>query len=79
MRYIDGLMAGSGGAAVRQSADGASIGPAGGTDGALDDFQSVVRDLRHHDGDGYAIVMEHESSDRGSGLVDLVIVRLEPS
>lgn len=55
----------------------ASFRPAGSSVADLQAFQPVVRDLREHQGDGYAIHIEHTLSDHGDALVDLVLVTLQ--
>jgi hypothetical protein len=45
----------------------------GDSDADVDSFQSVVPDLRANEGDGYAIHLAHPTSDRGHGLIDLVL------
>ena len=55
----------------------ASFRPAGAFDDELERFQSVVRDLREHRGDGFDIHTKHEMSDRPRKLIDLVLVTIE--
>lgn len=43
----------------------------------MDAFQGIVEQIKQNDGDGYTIHMKHETSDRGHGLVDLVLTAME--
>ncbi len=76
MTYIDRLIANGTNFRVDRKEASASFRPAGDSDADVDAFQSVVRDLRANEGDGYAIHLAHPMSDRGHGLIDLVLVTL---
>lgn len=76
MSYIDNLIADGTNFRVERKDGSASFRPAGNSDADLDAFQSVVRDLRANEGDGYTIHIAHPVSDHGRGLIDLVLVTL---
>ena len=76
MTYLDRLIENGTNFRVERKDGSASFRPAGNDDADLDAFQSVVRDLRDHAGDGYDVHLEHPVSDRGRDLVDLVLVTL---
>ena len=76
MSYIDRLIEGGTNFRVECRDGSASFRPAGASDDELSRFQSVVRDLREHRGDGYDIHIEHEVNDRPGKLVDLVLVTI---
>lgn len=77
MSYIDTLIADGTHFRVDRKGGRVSFQPAGDSAADLDAFQSVVRNLRTNEGDGYAIHIEHPVSDHGHGLVDLVLVTLD--
>ncbi len=77
MTYIDRLIENGTNFRVDRKEGAASFRPAGGSDADLQAFQLVARDLREHQGDGYAIHIEHTPSDHGHGLVDLMLVTLQ--
>lgn len=77
MSYIDNLIANGTNFGVERKDGSASFRPASSAHADLDSFQSVVRDLRANEGDGYRIHLEHPVSDHGRDLVDLVLVTFE--
>lgn len=77
LSYIDTLIADGTHFRVDRKDGSASFRPAGDSAADLDAFQSVVRNLRANEGDGYAVHIEHPVSDHGQGLVDLVLVTLD--
>lgn len=77
MIYIDRLIANGTNFRVERKESSASFRPTGDNDADVDAFQSVVRDLRANEGDGYEIHLEHPISDRGRDLIDLVLVTLK--
>lgn len=77
MSYIDRLIEDGTNFRVERRDGSASFRPAGASDDELERFQSVVRDLREHRGDGYDIHIEHEMNDRPGKLIDLVLVTIE--
>jgi hypothetical protein len=76
LSYIDRLIEDGTHFRVERRDGSASFRPAGGSDDELEQFQSVVRNLRDHRGDGYDIHLEHKMSDRPGDLVDLVLVTI---
>lgn len=76
MSYIDDLIEHGTNFKVRRGEGTVSFTPVSGRDEDIDAFQGVVRDLRRHEGDGYSIHIDHQMSDRGGRLVDLVMVTL---
>lgn len=76
MSYIDELIDHGTNFQVRRGEGSASFTPVSGRDEDIDAFQGVVRELRRHEGDGYAIHLDHKLSDRGGNLVDLVVVTI---
>ncbi|AOH85608.1 hypothetical protein AWL63_18370 [Sphingomonas panacis] len=42
----------------------------------IESFQTVVRRLREHEGDGYTIFQDHILADHGRGRVDLMVVSI---
>lgn len=79
MAYIDDLISNGTNFEVQRKRGSASFRPVTSSDADLDAFQSVVRELRANDGAGYRVHLEHEVSDRGGELVDLVLVTLDDS
>lgn len=79
MSYIDELLESGGNFIVQRSEGSASFSPASERDGDLQSFQTLVRNLRERDGDGFRIFREHRMSDRAEDWVDLVIVTVEGS
>jgi putative component of toxin-antitoxin plasmid stabilization module len=77
LSFIDSLIENGTNFRVDRKAESASFYPVGNSDADLDAFQSVVRDLRVNEGDGYQIHIAHPVSDRGHGLIDLVLVTFE--
>ena len=77
MSYIDRLIEDGTNFRVERRDGSASFRPAGASDDELERFQSVVRNLREHCGDGYDIHIEHKMSDRPGDLIDLVLVTIE--
>ena len=78
MNYIENLLANGTNFRVDRKTNSASFRPAGDSSSDLEAFQSVVRDLHNHEGDGYRVHKAHPSSDHGRGLIDLVLVTFEP-
>ena len=77
LTYIDRLIENGTNFGVDRGDGTASFYPASDSEADLHAFQPIVRNLRAHQGDGYAIHVEHTRSDHGYGLVDLVLVRLK--
>lgn len=77
MSYIDQLIENGTNFKVERKDGSASFRPVSGSDADVEAFQSVVRDLRAHQGDGYDIHLDHKLSDRPGNLVDLVLVTLD--
>lgn len=77
MTYIDRLFGNGTNFRVERKEGTASFRPASGSEADLQAFQAIVSDLRAHQGEGYAIHLEHTLSDHGDGLVDLVLVSLQ--
>lgn len=77
LSYIENLIANDTNFCVDRKVDRAAFKPAGDSPEDLEAFQSVVRDLRTHEGNGYRIHIAHPSSDHGHGLIDLVLVTLD--
>lgn len=76
MAFINDLQEGGGNFIFKRTEDGASLSPASDSDAALASFQNLVRRVRAHAGDGYAIHLEHVCADRPGDLVDLMILTI---
>jgi len=74
--YIDDLIEHGTNFKVRRGEGTVSFTPVSGRDEDIDAFQGVVRELRRNEGDGYSM-REHEMTDRGISLVDLMLVTVE--
>ncbi|MDB5583650.1 MAG: hypothetical protein JWR80_8826 [Bradyrhizobium sp.] len=77
MAFIDDLLESGGNYIVQRASGGASFSPVSDKDADLKSFQSLVRRLREHDGDGFQIFKEHPTADRSEDLVDLVMVTID--
>ena len=76
MSFLEKLLEGGAGYTVTMTDGGVSFRPAGGSAADLDAFQEVVSRIEDHEGEGYDIHIKHETSERGKGLVDLVLIAL---
>ncbi|MGZ8285356.1 MAG: hypothetical protein ACXW27_05985 [Allosphingosinicella sp.] len=76
MSFLEDLLEGGAGYTVKMADGGASFRPAGESDTNLDAFQEVVSRIEDHEGEGYDIHIKHVTSERGKGLVDLVLIAL---
>ncbi len=76
MSYLDDLIENGTGFQVRRSSGGASFRPTGGSDGEMEAFQAVARNLLRNEGDGYRIPNTHKTSDREHDLFDTIIVTI---
>lgn len=76
MAFIDELLEGGGNFVFERIEGGASLAPASERASDFASFQNLVRRVRANEGDGYAIHLEHVSSDRPGELVDLLILTL---
>ena len=77
MSYIANYIESGAGFRVERTGDGATFKPLSGSASDLRAFQSTVRALRDHEGDGYVIAAEHVDSDGPERLADMVVVKLE--
>lgn len=77
MSYVEDLIEHGTNFRVRRGEGTVSFTPVSGRDEDIEAFQGVVRDLRHHEGDGYVIHIDHVLSDRAGSFIDLVMVTLE--
>lgn len=77
MSFVTGLLEDGGHYLAERDASVATLRPASDSAADLEAFQSLVRRVRDHEGDGYTIRKDHVSSDHGVGLVDLLILTLE--
>jgi hypothetical protein len=77
LAFIDELVEGGGNFVFTRTEGGASLRPASDRDSDLASFQNLVRRVRENEGDGYAIHLEHVSSDQPGNLVDLLVLTLE--
>lgn len=77
MSFVTGLLEDGGRYLAERDASVATLRPASGSAADVQAFQSLVRRVRDHEGDGYTILKDHVSSDHGVGLVDLLILALK--
>lgn len=77
LAFIDELAEGGGNFIFTRTEGGASLKPASGSDADLASFQALVRRVKGHEGDGYAVHLEHVSSDRPGSLVDLLVLQID--
>lgn len=78
MSYISSYIESGSGFRVDKRGDGATFKPLSGSAADLRVFQSTVRALREHEGDGFVIVAAHVDSDGAARSVDMIVVKLEP-
>lgn len=74
MSYLEDLIENGTGFKVQRSPGTVSLTPVSRSDADLVSFQSVVRNLQRHEGEGYTIFKDHKTSDRGEDLFDLIIL-----
>lgn len=77
MAFIDELVEGGGNFVFTRTEGGASLAPASDREADLVSFQNLVRRVKANEGDGYAIHLEHVSSDRPGNLIELMILTIE--
>lgn len=77
MAFIDELVEGGGNFIFNRTEGGASFSPSSERDADLASFQNLVRHVRAHAGDGYAIHLEHVCADRPGELVDLLVLQID--
>ena len=77
MSYIKDLIEHGTNLQVRRGDSTASFTPVRGRDEDIEASQSVVRNLRINEGDGYPVHIDHMMSDRAGPFVDLVMVTLD--
>ncbi|MDK2768101.1 MAG: hypothetical protein KYX69_10340 [Sphingomonas sp.] len=77
MAFIDELAEVGGNFIFTRTEGGASLKPASGSDADLASFQALVRRVRDHEGDGFAIHIDHVCSDRPGNLVDLLVLQID--
>jgi hypothetical protein len=77
LSYVDNLIANGTNFRVERKESSASFRPVSPSLSDLDAFQTVVRDLRANEGNGYRIHLAHPVRDHGQGLFDLVLVTFE--
>ncbi len=76
MSFLEELLEGGAGYTVQMRGGGVSFRPAGDSNADLEAFQEVVSRIEDHEGEGYDIHIKHVTSERGNGLVDLVLIAL---
>lgn len=77
MAFIDELLEGGGNFVFERTDGGASLAPASERESDIVSFQNLVRRVRANQGNGYAIHLEHMSSERSGNFVDLMILTLD--
>ena len=77
MSFVTELLENGGRYFAERDTDTATLRPASDSSADLEAFQSLVRSVRDHEGEGYSIQMDHVSSEQGVGLVDLLVLKLQ--
>ncbi|HEX8483674.1 MAG TPA: hypothetical protein VF650_17375 [Allosphingosinicella sp.] len=77
MRFLDELLEGGAGYALKQVDGGVSLQPADDSGGALEAFQGVVERVRRHEGEGYSIYLAHKLSDRPGRRIDRLVLAID--
>jgi hypothetical protein len=77
LAFIDELLEGGGNFVFERTDGGASLAPASERESDIVSFQNLVRRVRANQGNGYAIHLEHMSSERPGNLVELMILTLD--
>ena len=76
MSFLDEILEHGGRFIAERSDRSATFRPVSDRDNDLESFQSAVRRLREHEGDGYTICEDHVSSDHGRQQIDLIVVSI---
>lgn len=76
MSFVTELLENGGRYLAEREAGVVTLRPVSNSTTDLQAFQSLVRRVRDHEGDGYRTLKDHVSSDHGVGLVDLLVLTL---